>query len=163
MTRSLAACPRPAWASIEPGGRWAWRGSCCSAGARRDVTGTPTAAPAAAPPSATAAPPEALTAAPTESADASPSTDGCRVSISGRSVRMSGGGRVRTVNGAHEFACRTGPLVAVQSVDAGGVRFRLDDASVLVAADATGQVGPYRITVRELAAPAAEFDVVSTG
>jgi len=76
---------------------------------------------------------------------------------------MSGGGRVRTVNGAHEFACRTGPLVAVESVDASGVRFRLDGASVLVAADATGQVGPYRITVRELAAPAAEFDVAPAG
>ena len=51
----------------------------------------------------------------------------------------------------------------MESIETGGVRFRIDAASVLVAADATEPVGPYLITVRELDPPAAEFDVAPAG
>jgi hypothetical protein len=90
---------------------------------------------------------------------AAPSSSACRVSVTGGSIRMSGGGRVRSVNNAHQFACKGGPLVALESIDAAGVRFRIDTASVLVAVGTTEQVGPYKITVRELDGQAADFDV----
>jgi hypothetical protein len=125
-------------------------------GCAQHVTGVPAAAPAA---TDSAVPSDPTSVA----APAEDTAGGCRVTVAAGSIRMSGGGRVRTINGAHQFACRNGPLVAIESVEAGGVRFRVDAASVLVAADATGQVGPYRITVRELDAPAAEFAVVPAG
>ncbi|HVH20834.1 MAG TPA: hypothetical protein VNA11_00100, partial [Pseudonocardia sp.] len=92
-----------------------------------------------------------------------PVIGGCEVTIAGSSIRMSGGGRVRTVNGAHQLACRNGPLLAVESVAADGVRFGLDGESVLVAAEATAEIGPYRITVKKIDAPTAEFDLGPTG
>jgi hypothetical protein len=122
-------------------------------GCTQSVTGVPAAAPSAVDsPSASA---EATTAA----TAAAPSSSACRVSVTGGSIRMTGGGRVRSVNNAHQFACKGGPLVALESIDAGGVRFRIDTTSVLVAVATTEQVGPYKITVRELDGQAADFDV----
>ena len=106
-----------------------------------------------------ASPPATAEATTTAATAAAPSSSACRVSVTGGSIRMSGGGRVRSVNNAHSFACRGGPLVALESIDAAGVRFRIDTTSVLVAAGTTEQVGPYTITVRELDGQAADFDV----
>lgn len=120
----------------------------------------PTAAPAPAPADPASAVPAGSPTAVAPAADVEPQ---CQVSIATGRVRMSGGGRVRTVNGGTQFACRTGPLVVVESVEAGGVRMRVDGASVLVASGATGQVGPYRISVRQLDPPAAELAVAGVG
>jgi hypothetical protein len=131
-------------------------------GCAQQVTGVPVAAPAA-PTGDVVAPAPPATAPAASTAALAPVTGGCEVTIAGSSIRMSGGGRVRTVNGAHQLACRNGPLLAVESVAAEGVRFRLDAESVLVAAGATAVVGTYRITVKEIDAPTAEFDLGPTG
>ena len=148
--------PRPALPRTHRRTGWmlsAWVAVTLLGGCTQSVTGVPTAAPS------TVAGPEATTEATTAATAAAPSGSACRVSVTGGSIRMSGGGRVRSVNNAHQFACKGGPLVALESIDAGGVRFRIDTTSVLVAVGTTEQVGPYKITVRELDGQAADFDV----
>ncbi len=130
-------------------------------GCTQTVNGTPAPVSSPTPAPATAAPAPASSTAP---AAAGPPAGGCRVTISGQgSIRMAGGGRVRTVNNARSFACRNGPLVAIEAVDAAGVRFSVDGADVLVADGSTAAVGSYRVTVVNLDGQAAEFDVVPSG
>jgi hypothetical protein len=131
-------------------------------GCAQQVTGVPAPAPGASSGDVVAPAPPAPAPAASPVALA-PVTGGCEVTIAGSSIRMSGGGRVRTINGAHQLACRNGPLLGVQSVAAEGVRFQLDDQSVLVAAGATAEIGAYRITVKEIDAPTAEFALGPTG
>jgi hypothetical protein len=64
-------------------------------GCTQSVTGVPAAVPSAVASASTTA--EASTAA----TAAAPSSSACRVSVTGGSIRMSGGGRVRSVNNAH--------------------------------------------------------------
>ena len=131
-------------------------------GCAQQVAGVPAPAPAASTGDVVApAPP--VTAPAASTAALAPVTGGCEVTIAGGSIRLSGGGRVRTINGAHQLACRNGPLLGVDSVAADGVRFRLDDASVLVAAGTTGEIGPYRVTVTKIDAPTAQFALGPTG
>ena len=144
--------PRPGWL-LSAGAAVIVLGGCT-----QSVPGIPTAAG-----SAVASPPATAEASAAATA-AAPSSSACLVSVNGGGIRMSGGGgRVRSVNDAHQFGCRGGPLVALESIDAGGVRFRIDTTSVLVAAGTTEPVGPYKITVREVDGQAAAFDMDPAG
>lgn len=166
VTRNVAA-----WRSAGRLRRSGWVGATVvlvlASGCTQQVAGAPTQAPTTSAPAAPATDPATDPAAETTlpPSGSVPSADyegGCVVSLSGGGIRMSGGGRVRTVNGVQQFACRRGPLVTIEAVGADGVRFNADGASVLVAANAVGQVGAYRITMRRLAPPAAEFEALPT-
>jgi hypothetical protein len=139
-------------------------------GCAQSVGGTPAPAVETVAPATAAPPPAPATSAPPASAAAPAGggaerpANGCRVTISERgSIKMSGGGRVRSANNAHSFACRDGAQVAIEAIEATGVRFSVDGANVLVAEGATAAVGPYQITTVDVEGRAAEFDVVPSG
>lgn len=94
-----------------------------------------------------------------------PPADGCRVVVSGQgSIRLYGGGRVRTVGDVHSFACRSDALVTIAAIEATGARLAAEGgAPVLIAVGATQAVGPYQVTTVSVDGPAAEFRVVPGG
>ena len=155
----------PRWSVIAAALGVAVLGGCAQTGGGVPAPAVETVAPAtAAPPAAPAtSEPPATAAAPTAGASERPA-DGCRVTISERgSIRMSGGGRVRSANDSHSFACRDGAQVAIDRIEATGIRFSVDGANVLVAEGSTAAVGPYQITTVDVDGRAAEFDVVPSG
>ncbi len=118
--------------------------------------------PPAPPPDPAAVPPGAAEPA---AAGSGPPADGCRVVVSGQgSIRLYGGGRVRTVADVHSFACRSDALVTIEAVDATGARLAPEGgAPVAVAVGATAAVGPYRVTTVSVDGAAAEFRVLPGG
>jgi hypothetical protein len=80
------------------------------------------------------------------------------------SISSSGaGGRTVTTNGRTSFSCGSGPLIAIESIDASGVTFAADGAAVRVAPGAAGTVGPYRISVARSDPGGAVFQVEPAG
>ena len=124
--------------------------------AKPDVAATPAPAPTPAPTPATGADsPAAAAAGPAGS---------CRVAISGRSVRTSGGGRARAGNGAHAFACHDGPLVRVDAIQNGGALLTAEgEKQVSVPQGATVAVGPYQVTTVRIDGANIEFEVAGPG
>jgi hypothetical protein len=118
-------------------------------------------------PPAAATPPAAPPAAapPVEPSPATGTADGCRVVVSGQgSIRLYGGGRVRTVADVHSFACRSDALVTIAAIEPTGARLAPEGgAPVLVAVGATAAVGPYQVTTVSVDGAAAEFQVVPGG
>jgi hypothetical protein len=51
----------------------------------------------------------------------------------------------------------------MDEIRTGGLQFSIDGASVLIAVGATEQVGPYWITVSEVAPAAATFSIIPVG
>jgi hypothetical protein len=125
-----------------------------------DVAGTPAATPAAGPTPAAGAD----SAAASGGAAAAAPAGNCRVAISGRSVRTSGGGRAKAENGAHAFACHDGPLVRVDAIQNGGALLTAEgEKQVSVPQGATVAVGPYQVTTVRIDGASIEFQVAGPG
>jgi hypothetical protein len=90
-----------------------------------------------------------------------PAAGTCQIKVSpnGSIVSRGAGGRTITTNGRTSFSCGRGPLIAIESIDASGVTFSADGATVPVAPGATETVGAYRISVSAADAGGAEFQV----
>lgn len=93
------------------------------------------------------------------------SSGGCQVTASSSgSISSSGaGGRTVTTNGRTSFSCGSGPLIAIEAMDASGVTFSSDGAVVPVAPGAAATVGAYRITVTRADGDSAQFQVEPAG
>jgi hypothetical protein len=129
-----------------------------AAGCSADVVGEPAPQPGAA---ATPAPTTALPTRPQR-----PPSGGCTVAATaGGSISSSGaGGRTQTTNGRTAFSCGSGAsLIVIESIEASGVTFSTDGATVAVASGAEGVVGPYRITVTGVDGGTARFQVAPSG
>jgi hypothetical protein len=83
-----------------------------------------------------------------------------KVSTNGSIVSRGAGGRTVTKNGRTSFSCgKQGPMIAIESIDASGVTFSADGATVTVAPGASETVGAYRISVSRSDGGGAEFQV----
>ena len=123
-----------------------------AAGCSADVAGEP------APQSGAAVTPAPTTATRPQR----PPSGGCTVTATaGGSISSSGaGGRTQTTNGRISFSCGSGrALIVIESIEASGVTFSSDGATVAVATGAEGTVGPYRITVTGVDGDTARFQV----
>jgi hypothetical protein len=100
-------------------------------------------------------------AAPPTGSRSSGSPGSCQVTASSSgSISSSGaGGRTVTTNGRTSFSCGSGPLIAIEAIDASGVTFSADGAVVPVAPGAAATVGAYRITVASADGDSARFQV----
>jgi hypothetical protein len=140
------------------------------AGCSQNMAGAPSAKPdvvAAPAPAPTPGPTPAAGAdgpAAASSAAAAGPAGNCRVAISGRSVRTSGGGRAMAGNGAHAFACHDGPLVRVDGIQNGGALLTAEgEKQVSVPQGATVAVGPYQVTTVRIDGADIEFEVAGPG
>ena len=136
------------------------------AGCSQNMAGAPSAKPdvAATPAPAPTPAPTPATGADSPAAAAAGPAGNCRVAISGRSVRTSGGGRARAGNGAHAFACHDGPLVRVDAIQNGGALLTAEgEKQVSVPQGATVAVGPYQVTTVRIDGANIEFEVAGPG
>jgi hypothetical protein len=127
------------------------------AGCTTSVSGEPTPRPGAPSGQVTPSPQRA-----SPSAAPRPASGFCRVRVTpgGSSINSSGtSARSTTVNGHTTFSCGSSPVMAIAAVEASGITFTADGATVTIAPGSDGAVGTAQIRVQSSDAGTAEFQV----